>query len=209
MKILDIPQGTPEWLSARSGHVTASRINDLMARIKTGEAAARRDYKAQIVAEILTGTPQGDTFTNDAMRWGTETEPFARAAYETRAGVLVDEVGFVLHPTIERGGASPDGLVGEDGLVELKCPKTATHLTYLLDGVVPSQYQNQMLWQMACCERSWCDFASFDPRLPEDMQLFVVRFPRDDARIAAIEAEVNAFLAEVDNIVTRLRNRAA
>jgi len=209
MKILDIPQGTPEWLAARAGHVTASRINDLMAKIKTGEAAARRDYKAQIVAEILTGTPQGDTFTNDAMRWGTETEPFARAAYETRAGVLVDEVGFVLHPTIERGGASPDGLVGEDGLTELKCPKTATHLTYLLDGVVPGQYQNQMLWQMACTERTWCDFASFDPRLPEDMQLFVVRFARDDVRIKAIEAEVNAFLSEVDDIVSRLRNRAA
>ena len=209
MRILDIPQGTPEWLAARSGHVTASRINDLMAKIKTGEAAARRDYKAQIVAEILTGTPQGDTFTNDAMRWGTDTEPFARAAYETRAGVLVDEVGFVLHPTIERGGASPDGLVGEDGLVELKCPKTATHLSYLLEGVVPSQYQNQMLWQMACCERAWCDFASFDPRLPEDMQLFVVRFPRDDVRIKAIETEVNTFLDEVDNILSRLRNRAA
>jgi len=209
LRILDIPQGTPEWLAARSGHVTASRINDLMAKIKTGEAAARRDYKAQIVAEILTGAPQGDTFTNDAMRWGTDTEPFARAAYETRAGVLVDEVGFVLHPTIERGGASPDGLVGEDGLTELKCPKTATHLSYLLEGVVPSQYQNQMLWQMACCERAWCDFASFDPRLPEDMQLFVIRFPRDDVRIKAIETEVNAFLAEVDDILSRLRNRAA
>lgn len=135
MKILDIAQGTPEWLAARAGRVTASRIPDVMAKIKTGEAATRRDYRAQIIAEILTGQPQGDTFTNEAMRWGTEQEPFARAAYEMASGFMVDQVGFVLHPTIDRAGASPDGIVDMDGLVEIKCPKTATHIQYRLDRI--------------------------------------------------------------------------
>ena len=207
MIILDLEQGTTEWKVARAGKVTASKIADVMAKIKTGEAASRRDYKAQIVAEILTGTPQDDIFINDAIRWGTEQEPFARAAYETTRGVLVDQVGLVIHPTIERGAASPDGIVDPNGLVEIKCPKTATHLSYLLANEVPSQYQPQMLWQMACCGAGWCDFASFDPRLPEDLQLFVKRFNRDQARIDEIEAEVIRFLSEVDTILLSLRNR--
>jgi len=208
MKILEIAQGTPEWLAARAGRVTASKIPDVMAKIKTGEAATRRDYRAQIIAEILTGQPQGDTFTNEAMRWGTEQEPFARAAYEMASGFMVDQVGFVLHPTIERAGASPDGIVDMDGLVEIKCPKTATHIQYRLDKSVPTQYQPQMLWQMACTGAAWCDFVSFDPRLPDDLQLFVVRFNRDQARIDAMEAEVVAFLAEVDETLSRLRSAA-
>lgn len=207
MKILDLTQGTDEWKAARAGMVTASRIVDVMAKIKTGEAAARRDYRCQIVAEILTGTPQDDVFVNDAMRWGTEQEPYARAAYEVAKGVLVDQVGLVLHPTIERGAASPDGLVEFDGLVEIKCPKTATHLDYLMAGEAPAKYQPQMLWQMACTGRDWCDFVSYDPRLPEELQLFVVRFKRDQARIDAMEAEVRAFLAEVDETLARLKNR--
>ena len=208
MRILQFEQGTPEWLAARAGRVTASRIPDVMAKIKTGEAATRRDYRAQIIAEILTGQPQGDTFTNEAMRWGTEQEPFARAAYEMASGFMVDQVGFVLHPTIDRAGASPDGIVDMDGLVEIKCPKTATHLQYVLDKAVPTQYQPQMLWQMACTGAAWCDFVSFDPRLPDDLQLFVVRFNRDQARIDAMEAEVIAFLAEVDETLSRLRSAA-
>lgn len=207
MITLQLEQGTPEWKAARAGKVTASKVADVMAKIKTGESAARRDYRAQIVAEILTGTPQDDTFTNDAMRWGTEQEPFARAAYETTRGVLVDQVGLVIHPTIERGAASPDGLVNPDGLVEIKCPKTATHLSYLMAGTVPSQYQPQMLWQMACTDARWCDFVSFDPRLPEDLQLFVVRFNRDEPRIEEMEEEVERFLAEVDATLASLRNR--
>jgi putative phage-type endonuclease len=207
MIILELTQGTDEWKAARAGKVTASRIADVMAKIKSGEAASRRDYRAQIVAEILTGTPQDDVFTSDAMRWGTEHEPYARAAYEVAKGILVDQVGLVIHPTIERGAASPDGLVGADGLVEIKCPKTATHLSYLLADEVPSQYQPQMLWQMACTGRQWCDFVSFDPRLPEDLQLFVVRFNRDQARIDAMEAEVVAFLAEVDTTLSSLATR--
>lgn len=205
MTIVSVPQGSHEWLEARAGKVTASRISDVLAKVKTGEAAGRRDYRAQLVAEILTGRPQESGFTNDAMRWGTEQEPYARAAYECHAGVLVDQVGMVLHPSIERGAASPDGLVDLDGLVEIKCPNTATHLDYLLDGTVPAKYQPQMLWQMACTGRAWCDFVSFDPRLPEDLQLFVVRFQRDQARIDAMEAEVRAFISEAEETVSRLR----
>lgn len=206
MKILDFPQGSAEWLQSRAGKVTASRVADVVAKIKTGEAASRRDYKAQIVAEILTGKPQEDGFTNSAMQWGTEQEPFARSAYEVAKDLMVDTVGLVLHPAIERAAASPDGLAG-DGLLEIKCPKTATHLQYLLAGVAPTQYQMQMLWQMACTERAWCDFVSFDPRLPEDLQLFIVRFERDDKRIAEIETEVKLFLSEVDETIAKLKAR--
>lgn len=208
MRILELTQGSTEWLQARAGRVTASRIADVMAKIKTGESASRRDYKAQIVAEILTGTPQENGFKSAEMQWGNDQEPFARAAYEIATGAMVDQVGLVLHPTIERGAASPDGLVGLDGLVEIKCPKTATHLQYLVDGKVPTHYQPQMLWQMACTERQWCDFVSFDPRLPEHLQLFIRRFSRDQTRIDEIESEVRAFLAEVDAILAALPQAA-
>lgn len=203
MKALDFLQGSQEWLAARAGKVTASRIADVMAKIKTGEAAARRDYRAQLVAEILTGKPQEDGYINAEMQWGLEQEPFARAAYEVSKGVLVDEVGLVLHPSIERAAASPDGVAGKVGL-EIKCPKTATHLTYLLDGEAPAKYQPQMLWQMACMETEAVDFVSFDPRLPANLRLFVVRFNRDAKRIAEMEAEVKKLLAEVDAMIERL-----
>ena len=206
MKILDFPQGSAEWLASRSGKVTASRIADVMAKIKTGESAARRDYKAQIVAEILTGKPQDDGFINGAMQWGPDQEPFARSAYEVAKDLMVAQVGLVLHPAIDRAAASPDGLAG-DGLLEIKCPKTATHLQYLLAGVAPTQYHLQMLWLMACTEREWCEFVSFDPRLPDDLQLLIVRFERDDKRIAEIETEVRLFLSEVDETIEKLKAR--
>ena len=204
MKVLSMPQGSPEWLAARAGKVTASRINDVMAAKTT---AAYRDYRAQIVAEILTGQPQESGFTNAAMQWGTEQEKFARAEYEIFCGWDVQEVGLVLHPTIERGAASPDGLVSTNGAVEIKAPKTATHLQTLIDKKQPRQYENQMLWQMACTGREWCDFVSFDPRLPEDLQLFVHRFDRDDKRIAEIEEAVKQFLSEVDDLIDNIRKK--
>lgn len=204
MKIIDFPQGSDEWLASRAGKVTASKIAEVIAKGKSGEAAARANYKAQIVAEILTGKPQGDTFTNAAMEWGTTQEPFARAAYEMARGVMVDQCGLVLHPRIERGAASPDGLANE-GLCEIKCPNTATHLQYLLGKEVPSKYVPQMLWQMACTERPWNDFISFDPRLPEDLQLFVVRLERDETRIKELETEVLTFLGEVDALIAKLK----
>lgn len=203
MKIIYCVQGTPEWHFARAGRVTASRIADLTATTKTGWGASRANYMAELVAERLTGQV-GESFTNAAMKWGTETEPQARAAYEFYVDAAVTEVGFVLHPTIEMSGASPDGLVGGDGLLELKCPNTATHIETLLSGAVPDKYIKQMQWQMRCCERAWCDFASFDPRLPARMQLFVKRIARDGALIANYENAVTEFLEEVDAKVRAL-----
>lgn len=205
MKVYDFPQGSPEWNEVRAGKVTASCVEKVLATIKSGEAAIRRDYRAQLVAEILTGRPQGGDFMNDEMRWGVEQEPLARSAYEMAKEALVDQVGFIVHPRIERAGASPDGLAGKVGL-EIKCPKTATHLTYLLDGIVPAKYRPQMLWQMACGELEAVDFVSFDPRLPAKHQLFIVRFPRDEKAISAMEAEVEKFLGEVDEVLERLRS---
>lgn len=197
-------QGSTEWIEARLGRVTASRIADVMARTKSGWGAGRANYKAELVAERLTGAA-GDSWQSPAMRWGIETEPLARDAYAFFKGVEVKEVGFVPHPAIDMTGASPDGLVGADGLVEIKAPNTATHIDTLLNGTVPDKYVKQMQWQMACTGRAWCDFVSFDPRLPESMQAYIERFPRDDAAIAEIETAVADFLAEVDETVAALR----
>jgi putative phage-type endonuclease len=194
---MDIVQGSPEWLAIRCGKVTASRVADVIARTKTGWGASRANYMAELIAERLTGQP-AQAFMNDAMRWGTEKEPEARTAYEFWHDVEVVQVGFVPHPSIAMSGASPDGLVGADGLVEIKAPNTATHLETLLSQTVPGKYVTQMQWQMACTGRAWCDFASFDPRLPTDMQLFVQRVERDDACIAKLEQDVTEFLAELD-----------
>lgn len=205
MKIIEVIQGTDEWKLARAGKVTASRIADVMSKLKNGgESAGRRNYRAEIVAEILTGKPYDGGYVSAEMQYGTDIEPFARAAYELRNNVMVDTVGLVIHPAISYGAASPDGLVGSDGLVEIKVPKTATHIDYLLAGTVPAEYQLQMLWQMACTGREWCDFVSFDPRLPEHLQLFTVRFPRDEKRIREIEIEVESFYQEAQTLLQRL-----
>lgn len=200
-----IAQGSDEWFAQRIGLVTASRLNDVMATLKSGgEAATRKNYRAQIIAERLTGT-KADSFTNSAMQWGTDNEPLARANYEVLYGVDVDQVGFVHHPEIKMTGASPDGLISEDGLIEIKCPNTATHIEYLLGGVVPAEYKNQMLWQMECTGRKWCDFVSYDPRMPEDLQLFVVRFERDDEKLKELRAGVIKFLDEVIEVMDKLQ----
>ena len=157
-------------------------------------------------AERLTGTV-AESYSNAAMQWGTDTEPMARSAYQFYTDADVVQTGFVLHPTIADAGASPDGLVGDEGLVEIKCPSTATHIDTLLSGTVPGKYLTQMLWQMACTGRQWCDLVSFDPRLPESMRLFVKRVERDDARIAELETEVVTFLSEVRDTVHRLRSK--
>jgi len=202
MKVIDAVQGTPEWLAARAGRVTASMISNVLMKPET---AGFRDYQAQLVAEILTGKPQGSDYTNIHMQFGSETEPLARSAYEAETGFSVDEVGLCIHPTIERAGASPDGLVGNSGLVEIKCPKVATHLAYLIAGVVPAGYKNQMMWQMACTGLDWCDFVSFRPDLPEHLQLFVVRFKRDSAKILELETAVISFLSTVDAMLAKLK----
>jgi putative phage-type endonuclease len=199
----DFEQGSVDWFAIRCGKVTASRVSDLIAKTKTGYGASRANYAAQLVAERLSGQV-AESYTNAAMQWGTDQEPDARLAYEFRTDATVEQVAFVQHPTIEMSGASPDGLVGSDGLVEIKCPNTATHIDTLLTGSIPGKYETQMLWQMACTGRAWCDFVSFDPRLPENMRLFIKRLPRDDARIAELEAEVTGFLFEIDATVSSL-----
>ena len=196
-------QGTEEWFTIRIGKVTASRVADVIAKTKTGYSATRDNYMAQLVCERLTGQ-KGESFTNAAMQHGTDTEPLARAAYEAYADVLVDEVGFVPHPSIIMAGASPDGLVGDDGLLEIKCPNTATHIETLLSQSVPGKYNTQMQFQMACTGRKWCDFVSFDNRLPEELQLFVMRVPRDEVFIRLIEAEIVQFIAELDDKINKL-----
>lgn len=200
-----IEQGSEEWFQQRVGMVTASRLNDVMATLKSGgEAATRKNYRAQIIAERLTGT-KSESFTNAAMQWGVDNETIARANYEVLHGVDVDQVGFILHPDIAMTGASPDGLIGTDGLIEIKCPNTATHIDYLLGGVAPVEYRNQMLWQMECTGRKWCEFVSFDPRMPDDMQLFVVRYHRDDDKLKDLRAGVLKFLDEVNEMLDKLQ----
>jgi putative phage-type endonuclease len=199
-------QRSESWFAARAGKVTASRISDVLARTKSGWGAGRKNYAAQLVAERLTGTVE-PSYCNAAMQWGTDTEPHAREAYCQHMLCAVEEIAFVDHPTIAMAGASPDGLIGDDGLVEITCPGTATHIETLLGGSIPDKYRLQMLFQMACTGRQYCDFVSFDPRLPETMRLFVQRLPRDDAEIAEVEREVAAFLAEIDETVAQLRAR--
>jgi putative phage-type endonuclease len=196
-------QGTDEWFAARIGKVTASRVADVIAKTKTGFSTSRDNYMAQLVCERLTGQ-KSESFTNAAMQWGTETEPLARLSYEVAQNVLVDEVGFVPHPSIIMAGASPDGLVGDDGLLEIKCPNTATHIETLLSQTVPGKYNTQMQFQMACTNRSWCDFVSFDNRLPSELQLFVKRVPRDNMYIRLMEEEIVKFLNELDIKIAQL-----
>jgi len=199
----EIIQGSPEWFAIRVGKVTASRVADVVAKTKTGWGASRANYMAELIAERLTGEA-AEKFSNAAMAWGTEKEPDARAAYEFFTDSAVTEVGFASHPSIAMTGASPDGLVAEDGQVEIKCPNTATHLDTLLSQAVPSKYVTQMQWQMACTGRKWCDFVSYDPRLPETMSLFVKRVERDDKLIAELEKDVSGFLAELDDKLSKL-----
>jgi len=200
---LEITQGSDAWFAQRLGKVTASRVADVIAKTKTGYSTSRDNYMAQLVCERMTNTV-AESYSNSAMQWGTETEPLARAAYEAHADVLVDEVAMITHPTIEAAGASPDGLVGDVGQLEIKCPNTATHIDTLLSQTVPGKYNTQMQWQMACTGRQWCDFVSFDPRLPTELQLFVKRVPRDAAYIQMLEEEVKKFLVELDGKITKL-----
>lgn len=204
MSDLDLQQGSPEWIAARVGSLGASRVAEALAKTKTGWGASRANLLAELVAERLTGAAAAG-FTNAAMQWGNDKEPDARSAYEFMADVDVALVGIVRHPSIAGTHASPDGLVGDDGLVEIKCPNTATHIDTLLGQKVPAKYVTQMQWQMACTGRRWCDFVSYDPRMPEAMRLFVRRVERDAAAIAQLEADVAAFLGELDAKVAELQ----
>ena len=201
-------QRTDEWYQARLGCVTASRTADILAKTKSGYSTSRANYMADLIVERLTGKPP-EGFTSSAMQWGTETEPQARMAYETITGNQVTETGFVLHPQIEGFGASPDGLVGEDGLVEIKCPNTNTHINTLLDEKIPQKYIVQMHVQMICTQRDWCDFVSFDPRLPVDMQIFIKRVEMDPNLEDEILGEVVKFLEEMDEKIEALKAKVS
>lgn len=199
------PQQSQEWINLRLGKVTASKIADVLATVKTGEAVTRRNYRMQLVCERLTGR-KAETYTNAHMERGNALEPLARASYEIRKSVMVDEVGFINHPSIEMAGASPDGLVF-GGSIEIKCPTPANHLETALRGTAPSQYIPQMQWQMACLGNAYkyVDFVSYCPDVGEDLELFIVRVPRDDEYIAETEKAVTAFLNEVSETFNQLK----
>ena len=196
-------QGSPEWHQARLGKVTASRISDVAAKIKTGWGASRAKYMGELIAESLTHEPT-PSYINAAMQHGTDTEPQAAAAYSFYTDAELELVGFVDHPKIDQAGCSPDRLIGKDGLVEIKCPQTSTHIDTLLSGSIPKKYIDQMQWQLACTKRKWCDFVSFDPRMPPETQLFIQRVERDKERITELEGMVVEFLTEMNEKIDRL-----
>jgi putative phage-type endonuclease len=196
-------QRSEAWFAARLGKVTASKVSDIVARTQSGYSASRANYMALLICERLTGSA-AESYSNAAMQHGTDTEPLALSAYEAMRGILVQAEGFVLHPSIAQSGASPDGLVGDTGLIEIKCPNTATHLDTLLGKKMPTKHRAQVQWQMACTGRHWCDFVSFDPRLPERLQMFVVREVYAPAYVAGLEVEVIKFLDEIESKLTEL-----
>lgn len=205
MKVIDFPQGSAEWFAARAGKVTASRIADVLAKGRSGApSATRAAYMGELIAETLTGQPANAFQGNADTDRGIELEPQARAVYEIAKGAMVSSVGLVIHPRIERSGASPDGLADADGLLEIKCPRTHTHIEYLLGGSAPAKYVPQMAWQAACTERAWVDFVSYCPAMPEDLRLFVVRYEPPMAYLKEIEAAVVEFLAEMDAKLVQL-----
>lgn len=199
------PQGSVEWRLARVGKVTASRVADVVRSVKSGGyASSRANYMAELTCERLTGAPtQG--FVNGAMQWGTDQEPNARSAYELREGVWVEQTGFIDHRTIQMTGASPDGLIGDVGMIEIKCPNTATHIDMLMNGKIDQDYIIQMQWEMLCADRLWCDFISYDPRLPERMRLFVHRVHCDYKMSMSLTKEVMKFLDDLDARMRWLR----
>ena len=192
-----IAQGTPEWHQMRLGKVTASRVADILAKTKTGPSASRQNYLIELALQRTTGIIQ-ESYSNSAMEWGTQTEPQARVAYEVTTNNFVDQVAFIDHPSIAWFGCSPDGLVSDRGLVEIKCANSATHWEYFKAKKAPNKYVIQMQTQMAVTGRDWCDFVSFDPRMPDRSQLLIVQVPRDPEFILFMETEIKQFLSEVE-----------
>lgn len=210
MRTIHCEQGTAEWLDVRCGKITASRICDVMSVLtkaskngKAGDAAGPAiGYSIELIAERMSGRT-AEHYVSPEMNWGRVMEEAARTEYEMEKGVLAETVGFILHPTMDFSGASPDSLIGDDGGIEIKCPKTNTYIKWRMEGVVPEEHQDQMLWNMACAERSWWDFVAYDPRIP-GLELFVVRMERDDARISEIEQKVAQFNSTVESMIAEL-----
>lgn len=201
-----IEQGTEAWHQLRLGKVTASRVADILAQTRTGPSASRQNYLIELALQRSTGTIE-PSYTNAAMEWGTQTEPQARVAYEVETGNFVDQVAFIDHPTIANFGCSPDGLIGDDGLIEIKCCNSSTHWEYFKKKAPPQKYITQMQTQMAVTGRKWCDFVSFDPRMPQRSQLLIVRLPRNEEFIEKIEKEVIKFLEEVEHETNLMKGK--
>jgi len=201
-----VEQGTPEWHQLRLGKVTASRVADILARTKTGPSASRQNYLIELALQRTTGIIQ-ESYTNAAMEWGTQTEPQARVSYEVNTNNFVDQVAFIDHPSIAWFGCSPDGLVSDRGLVEIKCRNSAGHWETIKLNEIPKKYWIQMQAQLTCTGREWNDYVSFDPRMPERSQLYIKRVFRDEEFIKEMEFEVKNFLAEVEIEVDLMRNR--
>jgi len=204
-RIAAIQQGTEEWHQLRLGKVTASKVADILAKTKSGASASRGNYLIELALQRVTKTIE-ESYSNSAMEWGVATEPQARVAYEVSTGNFVDQIAFVNHPTIEGFGCSPDGLVGE-GLIEIKCPNSATHWSYIKANEPPQKYIIQMQAQMSVTGAKWCDFVSFDPRMPERSQLLIIRVNRDNEFIAEMENDIKQFLSEVEAEVNLMEKR--
>lgn len=212
MKIVPCTQGEMDWFEARCGRVTGSEVIHAIAiakigKNKGGSTEARKAYMASIIGEILTGNVDMEGYATGAMNHGIDEEPRAREVYEMVEDVEVQQVGFVIHPTIERAGASPDGLVREDGSLEIKCPKSKTHIQYVLSGELPDEYEPQVMFEIACTERDWCDFVSYDSRMPRWCRMFMKRIYRNEERIHEINAGVLQFLQETDDTIGEMRRR--
>jgi len=201
----EVEQRTEAWRQMRLGKVTASRVADVMATIRSGEAAARKNYRMELLCERLSGT-QAENFVSAPMQRGIDLEPIARGTYEGETGSMVQEVAFIDHPSIPMFGASPDGLVGDDGMLEIKVPNTATHIEFLMTGRIDPKYEWQMTCQMACADRKWCDFVSFDDRLPTELAYKCVRYQLDPNKAADMCQEVISFLAELDQLVAQMKS---
>ena len=201
-----IEQGTHEWKMLRLGKISASRINDILAKGRDGNpSASRENYKYDLAIERLTNVPT-ESFQSSAMNWGVENESMGRGAYEAAKGVFVSEVPWIPHPTIANAGCSPDGLVDDGkGLVEIKCPLSKTHVEYIMGQVPPKTYYNQIMWQLAVTGREYNDFVSYDPRMPLDLELFIIRVQRDEKYIDMLTDEVIKFDAEVTQTVNKLK----
>lgn len=196
-------QRTPEWHISRLGCLTGSRIADALDYTKKGEGAKRINYRLEMLSERLTGL-KTEFYVNQAMQWGIDQENAAKEAYEAETGELVIEVGFIRHPILDWAGASPDGLIGNDGLVEIKCPNTTTHLSTILTGEIAEKYKLQMTWQLLCTQRKWCDFVSFDPRFPEELQLYITRYTPSAEELLSVDMQAKEFLESVELLSNKL-----
>jgi len=201
--IIDVEQGTPEWLALRAGKITGSKVADMMAE---GAGITRDKYRVQLAIERMTGTPVQSGYKSAAMQKGNDDEPLARDYYSFLNDVDVEQIGFVLHPRLHNAGASPDGLIGNDGLIEIKCPNINTHIGYLLSKKIPGNYQHQINWQLACTGRQWCDFMSYRHDLPVHLRALIIRVQRDEKKIAELEQQAALFDSEVAELINQLEH---